>query len=168
MSLPALIFIAVIIAQRLGELALARHNTSLLLARGGREFGAEHYPLIVAVHTAWVLSLIVFGWSSAIVWPWIGGYVLLQVLRVWILSSLGSRWTTRIVVIDEPLVRRGPYRFIRHPNYLLVAAELIVGPMALGLPIVALVFTVLNAMVLTIRIRAENRAWQGTEFSART
>lgn len=165
MSVPALIFIGVIIAQRLCELALARHNTSRLLARGGREFGGGHYPLIVAVHTAWVLSLVVFGWTSAIVWPWIGAYVLLQMFRVWILSSLGSRWTTRIVVIDEPLVRRGPYRFIRHPNYLLVAAELIVGPMALGLPTVALVFTVLNAMVLTVRIRAENRAWEGTGLS---
>lgn len=165
MSVPALTFIALIIAQRLGELALARHNTSLLLARGGREFGAAHYPLIVLVHTAWILSLIAFGWTSAIAWPWIGAYALLQAMRVWILSSLGSRWTTRIIVIDEPLVRRGPYRFIRHPNYLLVAAELIVGPMALGLPIVALVFTVLNAVVLTIRIRAENRAWKGVGLS---
>jgi methyltransferase len=159
-SVPALIFIAVIVVQRLGELFLARHNTSRLLARGGREVGAEHYPLIVAVHVAWILALVVFGWKSALIWPWIGGYVVMQFLRLWILSSLGARWTTRIIVIDEPLVRRGPYRFVRHPNYLLVAAELIVAAMALDLPIVALVFTVLNSIVLTIRIRSENTAWQ--------
>ena len=160
MSVPALIFIAVIVVQRLGELFLAWHNTSRLMARGGREVGAEHYPLIVAVHVAWILALVVFGWKSALVWPWIGAYVVLQFLRLWILSSLGARWTTRIIVIDEPLVRRGPYRFVRHPNYILVVAELIVAAMALDLPIVALVFTVLNAIVLTIRIRSENTAWQ--------
>lgn len=161
MSVPALIFIAVIVVQRLGELFLARHNTSRLLARGGREVGAEHYPLIVAVHVAWILALVVFGWKSALIWPWIGAYVALQFLRLWILSSLGARWTTRIIVINEPPIRRGPYRLVRHPNYMLVAAELIVAAMALDLPIVAAVFTVLNGIVLTVRIRAENTAWQG-------
>ena len=160
MSVSAIIFIAVIVTQRLSELLLARHNTSRLLARGGLEVGAEHYPLIVAVHAAWILALVVFGLKSALIWPWIGAYVGLQFLRLWVLSSLGSRWTTRIIVIDEPLVRRGPYRFVRHPNYILVATELIVAAMALDLPIVALVFTVLNAIVLAIRIKAENTAWQ--------
>lgn len=158
LSLSALLFIAVVIAQRLGELVLARHNTSRLLSRGAREIGAAHYPLIVALHAAWIVALIVFGWHSPLVWPWIGAYLVLQGVRVWILSSLGPRWTTRIIVIDEPLVRRGPYRFIKHPNYLLVAAELIVVPMALDLPLVAIVFTVLNALVLSIRIQAENEA----------
>ena len=160
MSVSAIIFIAVIVTQRLSELLLARHNTSRLLARGGLEVGAEHYPLIVAVHAAWILALVVFGLKSALIWPWIGAYVGLQFLRLWVLSSLGSRWTTRIIVIDEPLVRRGPYRFVRHPNYILVATELIVAAMALDLPIVALVFTVLNAIVLAVRIKAENTAWQ--------
>jgi methyltransferase len=159
-SVSAIIFIAVIVTQRLSELLLARHNTSRLLARGGLEVGAEHYPLIVAVHAAWILALVVFGLKSALIWPWIGAYVGLQFLRLWVLSSLGSRWTTRVIVIDEPLVRRGPYRFVRHPNYILVATELIVAAMALDLPIVALVFTVLNAIVLAVRIKAENTAWQ--------
>ena len=147
-SLPALLFIAIVIAQRLDELALARRNTSRLLAMGAREIGAAHYPLIVALHTAWILALLAFGWASSISWPWIGVYLVLQAARVWILSSLGGRWTTRIIVIDEPLVRRGPYRFVSHPNHLLVVAELLVVPMALGLPVVAIVFSELNLMML--------------------
>ncbi|HEY4198965.1 MAG TPA: isoprenylcysteine carboxylmethyltransferase family protein [Devosiaceae bacterium] len=157
-SLPALIFIAVVIAQRLAELALARRNTARLLARGGREVGAAHYPLIVTLHAAWIVALIVWGWRSPLSLPWLGLYAALQILRAWILMSLGPRWTTRIIVIDEPLVRRGPYGFFPHPNYALVVAEIIVVPMVLGLPVIALVFTVLNAMVLAIRISAENRA----------
>ena len=151
-------FIGFVIVQRLAELWLARRNTRALLARGGREVGAGHYPLIVLLHTAWIVSLVVFGWQAAVALPWLAAYVVLQGFRVWILSSLGARWTTRIIIIDEPLVRRGPYRFLPHPNYLLVVAELIVVPMALGLPIVALVFTLLNAAVLSIRISAENAA----------
>ena len=160
-SLPAATFIGIVVAQRLGELVLARRNTSKLLARGAREIGAAHYPLIVALHAAWIVALIAFGWRSALIWPWIGAYTVLQAFRVWILSSLGARWTTRIIILEEPLVRRGPYRFVKHPNYLLVAAELIVVPMALGLPLVAVVFTVLNALVLSIRIRAENEGLAG-------
>jgi methyltransferase len=152
------ILILVVIAQRLAELVLARRNTQRLLARGGREVGADHYKLIVALHAAWVLSLVVFGWNAVVSLAWLGAYVLLQVLRVWILASLGPRWTTRIIILDEPPVRRGPYRFFSHPNYLLVAAELIAVPMALGLPWIALLFTLLNAIVLTIRISVENEA----------
>ena len=84
--------------------------------------------------------------------------MVLQALRAWILVSLGPRWTTRILVLDEPLVARGPYRFMRHPNYALVAAELAVLPLALGLPWFALVFTLLNLPLMAIRIRAEDRA----------
>jgi methyltransferase len=157
-SLQALLFIAVVIAQRLGELWLARRNTRRLLARGGREVGAGHYPLIVALHAGWVLALLIFGWRSPLSMAWLAAYGVLQILRVWILASLGPRWTTRIIVIDEPLVRRGPYKFLSHPNYLLVCAELVVVPMTLNLPIVALVFLALNAVVLTIRIKAENEA----------
>lgn len=157
-SVPALALIAFVIVQRLAELVLARHNTRRLLARGGREVGAGHYPLIVALHTAWIAALVVFGWQSPLVLHWLAIYAVLQAFRIWILVSLGPRWTTRIIIIDEPPVRRGPYRFFPHPNYLLVVAELIAVPMALGLPIVALVFTMLNGLVLAIRISAENRA----------
>jgi methyltransferase len=157
-SLQALLFIGFVITQRLGELWLARGNTLRLLARGGREVGAGHYPLIVALHAGWILALLALGWQSALSLPWLAAYGVLQIFRVWILASLGSRWTTRIIVIDEPLVRRGPYKFLSHPNYLLVGAELVVVPMALSLPIIALVFLALNAVVLTIRIKSENKA----------
>jgi methyltransferase len=154
----ALLFIAFVILQRLAELWLARHNTRRLLARGGREVGAAHYPLIVGLHAAWIVALLVFGWGSSVALPWLAVYAVLQIFRAWILASLGPRWTTRIVIIDEPLVRRGPYRYFPHPNYLLVVAELIVVPLVLGLPIVALVFSALNGLVLAIRISAEDKA----------
>lgn len=157
-SLQALLFIGFVITQRLGELWLARRNTLRLLARGGREVGARHYPLIVALHTGWILALLAFGFQSSLSIPWLAAYGVLQIFRVWILASLGPRWTTRIIVIDEPLVRRGPYKLLSHPNYLLVCAELVVVPMALSLPIIAFVFQALNAAVLNIRIKAENEA----------
>ncbi|MDB5561715.1 MAG: hypothetical protein JWN11_1133 [Hyphomicrobiales bacterium] len=157
-SPAALLFIGFVILQRLAELWLARRNTALLLARGGREVGAAHYPLIVTLHAALIVALLVFGWRSPVALPWLAVYALLQIFRTWILASLGSRWTTRIIIIDEPLVKRGPYRYVPHPNYMLVVAELIVVPLVLGLPYVALVFSVLNALVLAIRISAEDKA----------
>ena len=89
--------------------------------------------------------------------PWLVVYATLQSLRVWILASLGPRWTTRIIVPDEPLVVRGPYRFVSHPYYMLVMAEIIVAPMVLGLVWVAAIFTVLNAAMLALRISVEQR-----------
>lgn len=160
-SLPALLFIGFVICQRLGELVLARRNTQRLLERGGYEVGASHYPFIVALHTAWILSLLVFGWQAEVSLGWLAVYAVLQGFRVWILSSLGGRWTTRIIILDEPLVRRGPYRFLPHPNYLLVAAEIIVTPMVLGLIWVAVGFTALNAAMMAVRIGAEGKALKG-------
>jgi methyltransferase len=122
------------------------------------EHGAGHYPLIVALHAAWIGSIALLGWREPVSPVWLGLFVILQALRLWILGTLGSRWTTRIIVLDEPLVRRGPFRFLRHPNYTLVVAEIAVAPMVLGLVWVAVVFSVLNAGVLAIRIRAENAA----------
>ena len=158
MSLAAVV-LALVTAQRSGELALARRNTRRLLARGAYEVGARHYPLIVAVHAAWLLGLWWLAWDAAVQPVWLGVYVLLQAFRAWILLSLGERWTTRIIVLPgEPLIRRGPYRVLPHPNYLLVAAEIAVLPLVFGLWPYALVFSVLNAVVLTIRIRAESAA----------
>ena len=157
-SLPALFLIAFVICQRQLELFVAHRNTRRLLARGGREIGSKHYPLIVALHAAWIIALLACGRQSDVSLPWLAVYGVLQLFRLWILASLGPRWTTRIIVVDEPLFRRGPYRFLSHPNYLLVAAELIAVPMALGQPLVAMVFTVLNALVLGVRISVENRA----------
>ena len=155
------LFVAFIVLQRLGELVIARRNTARLLARGAREVGAGHYPVMVALHTAWVLALIVFGWNQPLHLGWLAVYAVLQVFRVWILGTLGPRWTTRIIVIDEPLVARGPFRFIPHPNYTLVVAEIIVAPLVLGLVWVAVVFTVLNAAMLYHRIGVEDGALRG-------
>lgn len=148
-------------AQRLGELALARWNTRRLLGRGAYEVGAGHYPLIVALHGAWLIGLWawVLYWNPPLNLIWAGVYLGLQVLRVWVLASLGDRWTTRIIILPgAPLVRRGPYRFIPHPNYTVVALEIAVLPLAFGLWVYSLAFTLLNAGVLTIRIQTENAA----------
>jgi methyltransferase len=145
--------------QRAGELVISRANTRKLLARGAVEVAPRHYPLIITVHTAWLFSLWVFGRDQPVNIVGLTGYLILQCLRFWGIWTLGSRWTTRIIVLPEqPLVSAGPYRFLSHPNYAVVAGEIAVLPLALGLPLLAVVFTILNATVLVIRIRAENRA----------
>ncbi|MEO1067087.1 MAG: isoprenylcysteine carboxylmethyltransferase family protein [Pseudomonadota bacterium] len=155
---PALLFIGFLIAQRLVELWIAQRNTHRLLARGAQEHAPDHYKLIVAVHALWIFAIVVFGFDQAISWAWLAIYAGLQLFRLWILMSLGERWTTKIIILDEPLVAKGPYQYIKHPNYVLVIAEIIAAPMVLGLTWVAIVFTILNALVLAIRIPAENRA----------
>lgn len=158
MSLASII-LALVTLQRLSELVLARHNTRALLARGAIEVGAAHYPLIVAVHTAWLIALWVFGRNQEVYLPALAAFVVLQFVRVWVLATLGSRWTTRIVVLPgEPLITSGPYRHFAHPNYAVVVGEIALLPLALHVPALALIFTVLNAAVLIIRIRAESRA----------
>ncbi len=152
-------FLAFLIAQRLGELILARRNTARLMARGAVEHGAGHYPAIVALHTAWIAALVWWGWDQSLHLGWLAAFVVLQALRLWVLASLGERWTTRIVVLDEPLVARGPFRWLPHPNYAVVVAEIAVAPLVLGLGWVALVFSALNAaLLLLVRIPAEDRA----------
>jgi methyltransferase len=155
----ATVILALVTLQRLGELILARRNTRALLARGGIEVGARHYPLIVALHAAWLISLWIFGWDKKVDLLALALFIVLQGLRVWILATLGTRWTTRIIVLPgEKLVAAGPYRYLSHPNYVVVAGEIAVLPLALHLPVVAVVFTALNAIVLAIRIHAEARA----------
>lgn len=156
---PAVILLACVTAERLGELWLARRNTSALIAAGAVEHAPGHYPLIVLLHTAWLVGLWVLAWSSPINTLWLVVFLLLQVLRVWVLATLGPRWTTRIIVQPgAPLVARGPYKWLSHPNYVVVIGEIAVLPLALGLPWYALAFSLANAAVLTIRIRAENAA----------
>jgi methyltransferase len=163
------IILALVTLQRAGELVLARHNTRRLLARGAIELSPQHYPLIVAVHTAWLVALWTFGRHQPVNIPALGLYLLLQVLRGWVLWTLGSRWTTRIIVLPgAPLVAGGPYRFLSHPNYAVVVAEIAVLPLALHLPAIALIFTILNAAVLALRLRAENRALQASQQSSVT
>jgi len=156
---PAEFILALVTLQRAGELAVSRYNTHRLLARGALEIAPGHYPLIVAVHAAWLISLWVFGHDRPVNVLALLFYFILQGFRWWVMRTLGSRWTTRIIVVPErPLVSAGPYRFLSHPNYAVVAAEIAVLPLVLDLPLLAAIFTVLNAAVLAIRIRAENRA----------
>lgn len=155
----AYLILALVTLQRLGELWLARRNSRALLARGAHEAGAGHYPLIVAVHSLWLAALWWLAPGREILWPPIGVFLLLQTGRLWVLATLGRRWTTRIIVLPgEPLVTAGPFRFVRHPNYLVVALEIAILPLAFGLWQVALLFSALNAAALAIRIRAEDAA----------
>jgi len=159
----ASIILALVTLQRLGELVLARHNTERLLARGAIEIGARHYPLVVSVHAAWLIALWAFGRDQDVNLAALALFVLLQAVRLWILATLGSRWTTRIIVLrGELLITTGPYRYLSHPNYAVVVAEIALLPLALHLPGVAIVFTLLNAAVLVIRVRAETRALSAT------
>jgi methyltransferase len=156
----ACLFLLYIIVERLIELPIANRNTKRLKAQGGVEHSPGHYPLIVVVHTLWILAMVWFGHGQKIVWGWLAVYAALQVLRVYILTTLGRRWTTRIIVLpDETKVTKGPFGLVPHPNYMLVIAEILVAPLVLGLWEVAAIFGALNAAVLTIRISAEERAW---------
>ena len=153
------IILALVTAQRGGELLLSRAHTEALMARGAVEIAPGHYPLMVAVHTAWLISLWAFGYDQPIDIIALVIYLALQVLRVWVMATLGARWTTRIIVLpNAPLVTSGPYRYLRHPNYAVVAGEIAILPLTLQLPAVAVIFTLLNAGVLLIRIRPENQA----------
>lgn len=157
-STTALLFLGFIIFQRLSELVIAKRNTAKLMARGAVEHGAEHYPFMVMMHTCWIVALVFFGIDQPINLFWLTLFAVLQAFRIWILTTLGERWTTRIIVIDDPLVLAGPFKYFRHPNYMLVIAEIIVAPMVLGLWWIALLFTLLNAAMLYVRIGAEERA----------
>jgi methyltransferase len=159
---PSIAILGFVTLQRASELPVARANTRRLLEQGAHEVAPGHYPLIVAVHILWLAAL----WLQAPGRPLHSGFlvlfILLQALRVWTLRTLGPRWTTRIIVVPgEKLVARGPYRFVSHPNYLVVIGEIAVLPLVFGLWWTALVFSLLNAIVLAIRIRAEDRALRG-------
>jgi len=111
----ASVILVLVTVQRLGELALSRYNTSKLLARGAIEVGAGHYPLIVSVHAAWLIALWIWGRDESVNLVALALFVALQGLRVWIIATLGGRWTTRIIVVPgEPLVASGPYRYLSH------------------------------------------------------
>jgi methyltransferase len=151
--------LAIVTLQRAAELMISTYNTRKLLNRGAVEVACAHYPLIVAVHAAWLISLWALGRHQPIDGVGLLFYLVLQGFRLWVMWTLGSRWTTRIIVLPEqPLVSRGPYRLLSHPNYAVVAGEIAVLPWALHLPLVSVVFTILNTAALAIRIRAENRA----------
>jgi len=154
------IILLLVAAQRLIEVVYAERNTRALLARGAVEVGRAHYPLIVVLHAAWLTAIVLLLPPDAVIHWWaLALFIALQLARVWVLLTLGPFWTTRIITLDAaPLVRRGPYRFVRHPNYLVVAGEIAALPLAFGEVGVAIVFTLLNAAMLAWRIRQEDQA----------
>ena len=158
MNIVVYAIIAAVAAQRLAEVAWAQANTTRLKARGAVEAGAAHYPLIVLMHTAWLIAMVVFLPRPAVIqFVPLAIFVVLEFGRVWVLVSLGRYFTTRIITLPgAPLVRKGPYRYIRHPNYLIVCGEILVLPLAFGEIGVAIVFSILNAAMLAWRIRTED------------
>jgi methyltransferase len=155
----AIMLLTFVTLQRASELVIARRNTRALIAQGAVETGAAHYPAMVLLHASWLTGLWWFGWDAALN-PWFTAtYAALQVFRVWILATLGKRWTTRILTMPgETLVTRGPFKLFRHPNYVLVALEVPLLPLAFGLTWFAALFGALNLIMLWWRIRAENQA----------
>ncbi|GAC1310275.1 MAG: isoprenylcysteine carboxylmethyltransferase family protein [Vulcanimicrobiaceae bacterium] len=154
--------------QRGAELAIATHNTHRIRARGGYEAGAGHYPVMVALHATWLATLWWFGRDEPLVLPFVVAFAALQLGRAWVLTTLGGRWTTRIMIVpEEAPVTDGPFRFVRHPNYLVVALELPCVSLALGLVWHALLFGALNLAMLAWRIRAENRAFAAVPAGVR-
>jgi methyltransferase len=172
-------FIVFVVAQRLLELRVARRNEAWAKSRGAIEYAPEHYPLFFALHSAWLLSTLIEGLARGATlgplwWLWLTVYVLAQFGRYWVISTLGPYWNTRILIVpDGQRVTRGPYRFLSHPNYVVVALEVLTGPLIFGAWITAIVFSLLNAaLLLGIRIPAEERALKaynaGTPSSTQT
>ncbi|MEV3904281.1 isoprenylcysteine carboxyl methyltransferase family protein [Mycobacterium sp. NPDC050551] len=160
-----LVFILVIAAERLVELVVARRHARWSIDNGGREFGRGHYPVIVACHALLLVSCLVevYGGHRPFIpwlgWPMVAVVVASTIVRWWCVATLGRHWNPRLIVIPgAPLVRRGPYRWLHHPNYTAVAAEVAALPLVHSAWLTAIVFTVVNALVLTVRIRAENVA----------
>ncbi len=165
MSVAVLIVgVSLVGLQRLLELRLSRRHERILRDRGAVEKGRGHYPLMVGLHVLWLVSTLVEGLMRGpdlpAYWPIpLGLFLLSQVLRYWTIHSLGEYWNTRVLVVPgTTLVRRGPYRYIRHPNYVVVALEIATFPLIFGAWVTAVVFSVLDAALLFARIRVENRA----------
>jgi methyltransferase len=155
-ALPILGFVT---AQRVAELRLSAGNEKRLRALGAHEVGAAHYPVMVALHAAWLVGLWMLAWDRPVNWWLVGVYAALQAARYWTIASLGGRWTTRILVLpDAPPVKGGPYALLRHPNYAVVALEIALLPLAFGLVTYAVMFSTANALLLAWRIHVEERA----------
>lgn len=154
--------LGLVAAQRLWELRLADRNTKRLLAEGAVEVGANHYPLFIALHASWLAAIaIVTPWTAVPNLWWLALYVLLQFGRLWVIGTLGRYWTTRIITLPgAPLQTGGPYRFVRHPNYVVASLEILVLPLVFGQVWIALVWSAANALLVAWRIRVEDRALQ--------
>jgi methyltransferase len=159
------LFILAIGVERLVELVVAQRNAKWSIAHGGKEFGRDHYPAMVSMHTLLLVSCIVEVWALGrpfipwLGWPMLAVVVLSTVVRWRCVAALGKRWNPRLIVIPgAPLVRDGLYRWVRHPNYTAVAAEVAALPLVHSAWLTAIVFSIANALVLSVRIRAENAA----------
>ena len=160
-----LLLVLAVGVERLAELRVARRNAQWSHERGGREYGGGHYPVMVALHTALLAGCLIEvvlahrGFVPALGWAMLVVVVAAQVLRWWCIRTLGPQWNTRILVVPGlPLITGGPYRWLRHPNYVAVIAEGIALPLVYSAWITATVFTAANAMLLTARVRAEDAA----------
>jgi methyltransferase len=155
----AVALLAWVTLERVGELVWGNQNARRLLASGGVEFGRKHYAGLAVLNLAWLAVLWLWGYDRPVRPTFVIIFVLLQCGRLWVLMSLGRRWTTRIIVLPgASLVAGGPYRVLKHPAYIIGTAEMAVVPLALGMPIWAALFFVFTVIGLPIRIRAENRA----------
>jgi len=164
MSFEAPLVLGLVTVQRLAELLLSARNEKRLRAAGAYEVGQGHYPVMVALHAAWLGGLWFLAPGQPPNWSIVALYALLQGARYWVIASLGERWTTRVIVLPgAPLVQRGPYRFLRHPNYWVVALEIALLPLAFGLVAYAVVFSALNAALLAWRIHVEDAALHGAQ-----
>jgi methyltransferase len=159
--------VTVLALLRVVELFHAERNTRRLIAAGGHTLGDRHYPAIVGLHAAWLIAL---WWAARDVhhpdWALLGLFVALEIGRLWVIATLGPFWTTRIVTLPgAPLIRHGPYRWLKHPNYLIVSLEIPVLPFALGAPRLAVLFGAANVLLLAHRIRVEEDALRGRQAS---
>lgn len=162
---PLYWIVALVVVQRLAELVLAGANTRRLMACGAREIGRAHYPLFVLLHASWLIAILLTTPADAPPNGWlVAAFVGLQLTRVWVIATLGRYWTTRVITLDgAPIVRGGPFRFVRHPNYWVVVGEIAVLPLAFGNWPVALIWSILNAALLHHRIRVEMAALAARE-----
>lgn len=151
--------------ERLAEMAVSRRNAAWAFARGGVETGRAHFPVMVALHTAFLAGCVAEVWLAgrpfvpALGWPLLALVFACQGVRWWCVRALGPRWNTRVIVVPGmPLVRSGPYRWLAHPNYVIVVVEGLALPLVHGAWVTAVVFTVANAALVAVRLRAERRA----------
>ena len=151
--------------ERLAELIVSKRNARWAFANGGKEFGHNHYPVMVTIHAALLLGCVVEVWAlhrpfiAWLGWPMLALVALSQALRWWCVRTLGPRWNTLVIVVPQaPLVRRGPYRWLHHPNYVAVVVEGVALPLVHTAWVTAACFTLANALLLTVRIRVENAA----------
>jgi methyltransferase len=162
--LPFLIIYFGLTGQRLIELAIARKNEKWMKQQGASEFGAKHYKYMVTIHLLFFIFLIaekiILNRGVSSFWPFfLAVFLLAQCLRIWTISSLGKYWNTKIIVLaDAKVIRKGPYRFIKHPNYCVVTIELLVVPLLFSCFMTAILFSCLNVLILSIRIPAEEKA----------